>query len=165
MLAQAKSLAVRGWRVLPVHGKKPIVKNWPHLASTDDVTIEEWWARHPEANIGIATGPLSDLFVLDVDPGKGGDESLQSLEAQFGPLPDTIEVLTGGGGHHFYFKHPAPAVGNSASALGPGLDIKTEGGQVVAPPSIHPTTGRAYEWEVAHHPDDLPLAEVPPWLL
>lgn len=49
--------------------------------------------------------------------------------------------------------------------MGPGLDIKTEGGQVVAPPSIHPTTGRAYEWEVAHHPDDVPLAEVPPWLL
>ena len=165
MLGEAKALAMRGWRVLPVNGKIPLVKNWPHLASTDDATLKEWWTRFPDANIGIATGPLSDLFVLDVDPGKGGEDSLRSLETTFGPLPDTIEVLTGGGGRHYYFRHPRIPIGNSASQLGSGLDIKTEGGQVVAPPSVHPNTNRAYEWEAAHHPDDVSLAEVPTWLL
>jgi hypothetical protein len=165
LLDAAQSYGARGWRVLPVKGKIHLVKNWPALASTDDATIKEWWTRYPEANIGIATGALSDLFVLDVDPDKGGEDSLRSLEAQFGSLPQTIEVLTGGGGRHYYFRHPRIPIGNSASQLGPGLDIKTEGGQVVAPPSIHPKTKRAYEWEAAHHPDDVSLAEVPAWLL
>lgn len=87
MLSEAKALAVRGWRVLPVAGKVPLVKEWPDRATTDETTITDWWTQHSEANIGIATGKRSDLFVLDVDPGKGGDESLRALEAQFGALP------------------------------------------------------------------------------
>lgn len=165
MVEEALKCAGMGWRVLPVNGKVPLVKDWPRLASTDETTIRQWWRRYPDANIGLATGRQSDLFVLDIDPGKGGDESLRTLEEKFVALPPTIEVLTGGGGRHYYFKHPGLLVGNSASELGAGLDVKTDGGQVVAPPSIHPTTGRCYAWEAAHHPADVELAAVPAWLL
>jgi putative DNA primase/helicase len=165
MLTEALKCAGVGWRVLPVKGKVPLVKNWPTLATTEEDTIRQWWTQFPAANIGLATGKESDLFVLDVDPAKGGDESLRTLEAQHGALPQTIEVLTGGGGRHCYFTHSNLPIGNSASALGPGLDIRTDGGQVVAPPSLHPVTGRAYEWDAAHHPADVPLAAVPAWLL
>jgi hypothetical protein len=166
MVDQALAIANRGWRVLPLAGKVPILKEWPTLATTNHETIRAWWTKYPTANIGIATGKESNLFVLDVDPAKGGDESLRALEAQFGALPQTIEVVTGGGGRHIYFAHPGLPIGNSASQLGPGLDIKTDGGQVVAPPSIHPDTHRFYAWEASHHPDDgIVPAEAPPWLL
>lgn len=120
---------------------------------------------YPAANVGIVTGRQSDLFVLDVDPGKCGDDSLRELEAQYGPLPNTVEVLTGKGGRHFYFQYPGGVVGNSNRKLDPGLDIKTDGGYVVAPSGIHPETHRTYEWEAAHHPDYVTLAQVPQWML
>lgn len=161
----ALGYAARGWRTLPVSGKIPTLKDWPSAASTDPDTIRGWWAQQPAANVGIATGKQSDLFVLDVDPDKGGEDTLLKLEAQYGEVPRTIEVITGGGGRHFYFQHPGVSIGNSAGKLGPGLDIRTDGGQVVAPPSVHPETGRHYEWDAAHHPDDVPLAPVPQWLL
>jgi hypothetical protein len=166
MLEQAIAIANRGWRVLPVNGKHPIPDEWPTRATTDHETIRAWWAQYQYANIGIATGAQSNLLVLDVDPGKGGEESLRELEDQFGALPQTIEVVTGGGGRHIYFTDPGLPIHNSSSELAAGLDIKTNGGQVVAPPSIHPDTGRAYAWEAAHHPDDVVVpAEAPPWLL
>ena len=164
-LSAALSYAARGWRVLPVTGKIPTLKDWPNKATTDPEPIRTWWAQQPQANVGIATGRQSHLFVLDVDPDKGGDESLRNLEAKYGPLPVTTQVITGGGGSHYYFQHPGIALGNSAGKLGPGLDIRTDGGQVVAPPSVHPVTGRTYEWEGAHHPDEVPPAPAPHWLI
>lgn len=157
--------AARGWRVLPLKGKIPTLNDWPTRASTDPQEIRCWWNQQPTANVGIATGEESNLFVLDVDPDKGGDESLRNLEKLYGALPITPQVLTGGGGHHQYFQHPGIRLGNSSGKLGPGLDIRTDGGQVVAPPSIHPKTGRTYEWEATHHPDDVLPAPVPQWLL
>ena len=163
--AAARSYATRGWRVLPLSGKIPLLKEWPTLATTDHETICTWWTHYRNANVGIATGKESGLFILDVDVAKGGDETLRTLEAQYGEVPRTVEVITGGGGQHYYFEHPGCDIRNSAGKLGPGLDIRTDGGQVVAPPSIHPTSGRIYEWEAAHHPDDVALAPVPHWLL
>ena len=165
MLSAALAYAARGWHVLPLNGKTPTLKDWPTRASANPEQIQAWWTGQPSANVGIATGTQSRLIVLDVDPDKDGDESLRRLEKQYGPLPVTPEVVTGGGGIHFYFRHPGVAVGNSAGKLGTGLDIRADGGQVVAPPSVHPKTGQAYEWEGAHHPDDIPLASVPAWLL
>lgn len=155
----------RGWRVLPVAGKMPTLKDWTKKASTDPQQIQDWWNQQPTANVGIATGAGSNLLVLDVDPDKGGEESLRRLEEQHGPLPITPQVLTGGGGQHYYFQYPNVEIKNSTGKLGRGLDIRAEGGQVVAPPSVHPKTGRTYEWEGAHHPDDIPLAAAPDWLL
>ncbi|MEO7859652.1 MAG: bifunctional DNA primase/polymerase, partial [Nitrospirales bacterium] len=165
LLSTAVSYTRRGWRLLPLNGKVPVLREWPSLATTDPDEIRKWLTQWPEANIGIATGKQSGLLVLDVDPDKGGNDSLRILEAQYGELPPTIEVKTGGGGRHVYFQHPDREIGNSAGRLGHGLDIRTDGGQVVAPPSIHPVTGCAYEWETAHHPDDVPLAPVPGWIL
>lgn len=161
----ALDYASRGWRVMPLKGKIPTLKDWPVRASTDPKQIQDWWIQQPAANIGIATGKGSNLFVLDVDPDKGGEDSLRALEAQYGALPITPHVLTGGGGQHIYFQYPSIQLGNSAGKLGPGLDIRTDGGQVVAPPSIHPETGKSYEWEGAHHFDDISFAPVPDWLL
>jgi hypothetical protein len=102
--------------------------------------------------------------VLDVDPHKGGSESLQHLEAVHGELPLTPRSLTGGGGEHVYFvPQPGVLIENSVEKLGPGLDIRGAGGYVVAPPSMH-VCGRPYAWSVDHHPDDVPLAPMPEWL-
>jgi len=177
----AVAYARRGWPVLPLHtvtggrcscgrgdcaspGKHPLTAHGLKSAVADEPIIREWWARWPDANVGIATGPASGLLVLDVDPRHGGDETLAELEARYGKLPDTVEALTGGGGRHLLFQHPGGSVGNSAGKLGFGLDIRADGGYIVAPPSRH-VTGRPYEWDVSSHPDDVPIAPAPAWLL
>lgn len=164
MPAAALALAGHGWRVFPCNGKQPRTANGLHDATTDRATIEAWWARLPAANVAVRTGHVSGLLVLDVDPGHGGDDALADLEREHGELPATVEALTGGGGRHVIFKHPGGDVRNSAGRLGPGLDTRGDGGYIVAPPSVHPS-GRAYEWSVDGHPDDLEPAQAPAWLL
>jgi putative DNA primase/helicase len=114
LLSAALNYASRGWRVHPLTGENSVLQGWPSLATTDIATITGWWTQYPAANVGIITGRQSNLFVLDVDPGKGGDDSVRDLEAQYGPLPNTVEVLTGKGGRHFYFQYPGGVVGNSS---------------------------------------------------
>lgn len=180
----ALEYASRGWPVLPLHtpyegsrcscgkpgcghpGKHPRTLHGLKDATTDAAMIRDWWILRPNANVGIATGRSSGIVVLDVDPLKGGDESLEELQGRYGLVPNTVEVITGGGGRHVYFKHPGDGVVRSAMGLAglPGLDVKGDGGYVVAPPSRHPS-GRRYEWECLSHPDDLSLAPVPGWLL
>ena len=126
----------------------------------------EHWKRHPLLNVGIATGPASDVFVLDIDPAKGGLETLRALRAQHGRLPLTPLVRTGSDGWHLYFDFPeGQEVTNSAGKLGPGLDVRGVGGYVVAPPSLHPN-GKRYAWHPGRAPSD---GVVPPpapcWLL
>jgi hypothetical protein len=101
-------------------------------------------------------------LVLDVDPRHGGDASLVELERQYGPLPETPRVLTGGSGAHLYFAVDHP-IGNRAG-LAPGIDLRGDGGFVVAPPSVH-ASGRRYMWELGASPDDVALALAPEWLL
>lgn len=168
-----------GWAVLPLHsiqdgrcscgkpdcsspGKHPRTKNGVKDASKDTETIKRWWALWPDANIGIATSRISGFFVLDVD-GEEGAESLRDVEARHGKLPDTIEQLTGGSGRHLLFKMPPGTVKNKV-ALAPGLDVRGDGGYIVVAPSLH-ASGRRYTWEVSSHPEDVPLAEGPGWLL
>ena len=154
--------ADRGLRVFPMRGKQPALVGWPDAASSDPGMLDElnWFAG---ANVGIATGPGSGVVVVDVDPRSGGTASLAALVKGHGPLPPTWVVQTGGGGEHYYFRHPGSAVPNSVSQLGAGLDIRADRGCVVAPPSVHPGTGAEYRWAV--HPDDEDLADLPPWLL
>ena len=180
-LACALDYAARGWPVFPLHsvrdgrcscgradcpspGKHPQTAHGLKDASRDPNTLRAWWVRWSDANIGILTGNPSGLLVVDVDPRSGGDDTLADLEARHGPLPETVEALTGGGGRHVFFKHPGFHVKARTNALGDGLDIKGDGGYVVASPSVH-ISGRPYAWEVAHHPDDVPLAAAPAWLL
>ncbi|PLS87145.1 MAG: hypothetical protein CYG60_03450 [Actinobacteria bacterium] len=112
-------------------------------ATTNRDQIRRWWRRWPDANVGVPTGTRSGFLVLDVDPDKGGDGSLKILIFEHGELPATATVNTGGGGQHYYYSYPVGAeIRNNASKLGPGLDIRGEGGYVVVPPSV--TTGPYY---------------------
>jgi hypothetical protein len=142
-------------------GKHPITEHGFKDATTERLQIRRWWEQWPRANIGIPTG-AGTFDVLDVDPDKGGDVTLAALEHAHGPLPETPETLTGGGGRHLAFL--ASGLRNSAGTLGPGLDIRGDGGYIVAPPSVH-ASGRRYEVEVEHDLDEMPLALMPPWLL
>jgi len=136
-----------------------------HDAVRDPAAVRLYWARWPTANIGIATGSASDLVVLDVDPRNGGEEGRIELEARIGPLPDTPQVLTGGGGTHDYFSHPGSTVPNRKNLGGlPGVDLKGDGGYVVAPPSNH-TSGCPYAWDAMFHPVEVPIAPCPDALI
>lgn len=163
--------AARGWRVVPVRPrtKHPCVDAWQDAATTGPDLIRSWWERWPDHGVGIVTGARTKLWVLDVDvaTGKAGDDTLADLEAEHGTLPDTVEDQTGSGGRHLLFAWPTDGrvIRNDAGRrLGPGLDVRGEGGQVIAPPSVHPN-GTAYAWEVEHGPDDVPVVQAPEWLL
>ena len=165
-LAAALRYAARGRPVIPVRAKVPLTAHGCRDASADADVIRAWWRRWPAAGVAIATGRASGLVVLDVDPRHGGDDSLRELAARVGGLPDTPTCLTGGGGAHHYYRHPADRDVPCRVALGGygGLDLRGEGGYVVAPPSPH-ASGRAYAWDVTAHPDDVPMAPCPPGLL
>jgi hypothetical protein len=177
-LKAAPSYARRGWKVFPVHsvndgrcscgkkectspGKHPRTRNGHKDATTDEGTVRRWWAKWPDANIGVATGKESGLIVLDVDPRNGGDESLAKLIEQHGALPETVSVSTGGGGKHYYFAYPNGTVKGGSNVLGKGLDLKADGGYVVAPPSGHASGGK-YAWEAG--PGSVKLAPMPRWM-
>jgi len=161
-LTAALGYAARGWPVLPLHwplgqgcscgrrncgnvGKHPLTEHGLHDGSLEPAEIRGWWTKWPDANIGIVTGQLSRLLVVDVDPRHGGLESLPRLESIIGPLPVSYTVTTGGGGTHYYFAlPPGVAVPSSNGKIAPGIDIKADGGYIVAPPSLH-KSGRCYE--------------------
>jgi putative DNA primase/helicase len=148
--------------------KHPWAKGGFKHATTEAALIEKYWKRWPNANIGVATGSQSGIIVFDIDPRNGGDESFAMLEAEHGPFPDTVEVLTGGGGRHLYLQQPAGRELRSRSGIYPGIDIKCEGGYVIAPRSNH-ASGAFYEWEASSDPFDddnqVAVAAVPEWLL
>jgi hypothetical protein len=162
MLEAALTYATVGLRVLPLHsapggvcscgkpecddaGKHPRTRNGLTDASADVAVIAEWWRRWPNANVGIRTGPESGIAVLDLDPRHDGIASLEALERKHGRLPQGPQALTGSGGQHRYFSYPTNGVRNSAGALGDGLDVRGDGGYVVAPPSVH-ANGNQYKW-------------------
>lgn len=160
----ALTYAARGWRVLPIEpaGKRPLNPTGCNGASADPELVRQWFDRWPDANIGIATGAGSNLVVLDVDTSdeKHGDRTLVELVARHGGIGDVPHVLTGSGGSHFYFSAPPGVpVPCSASRVGPGLDVRGNGGYVVAPPSIH-ACGERYSWFAGGT-----LAPPPGWLL
>lgn len=162
-LDAALNYAARGWPVLPLKGKAPLTSHGVKEAIVAQDAIRTWWERWPDANVGIATGEAAGVFVLDVDPRAGGDDSLAALEVQHGELPPTPAVITGGGGRHLYFRH-TPGI-SCRNGIMTGLDVKSDGGYVVSPPSVHPDTGFPYEWDGSSHPDDVPIADAPNWLL
>lgn len=149
-------------------GKHPRISDWQDQATTDEATIRAWWRRWPDANVGILTGARGGLVVLDFDPGDSGTDSLAVIEGMYGPLPETVQVLsgrhdeaTGRQGVHLYFRHPGDDVRipGSVRTLAPDVDVRGEGGLVVGPGSLH-ASGRRYEWEAAHHPTDVPVADL-----
>jgi hypothetical protein len=124
-------------------------------ATTDLDRIARFWFTHPDFNLAIRCGLPSRLIVLDVD-GEEGMESLRRLEAQIGPLPPTASVVTPRGGQHYYFRHPLTGpISNTTGYPDTGLDIRADGGYVLAPPSSN-GNGRSYEVD-----DELPVAPLP----
>lgn len=177
-LEAALIYAHRGWPVIPIHsvqdghcscgraacssiGKHPRTAHGLKDATVEEAQIQDWWRLWPDANVGIVTGNQSGLVVLDIDPRNGGADSLTDLQGRNGALPKTIQSLTGGGGHHFFFQHPGGIV--KSKPIVKGVDVKADGGYVVAPPSTH-GSGERYRWNSLRNPDDVVLAALPVWL-
>ena len=159
-------LALRGVMVFPLApgAKVPLAGSHGHLeASSDHDVCRARWGKTRTANIGAATGSRSGFWVLDVDAHHDGEKSLAELEAEHEPLPLTIEASTPRGGRHLHWRWPTsgPEIRNSASRLGPGLDVLAEGGSVMLPPSVL-AHGRGYRWAKngAHA-----FADAPAWLI
>ena len=160
LLDTALSLASRGLHVFPCkpRDKRPAVFEGLKRATIDQNVIIGWW-RSTEYNIGLATGEQSRVFVVDVD-GLDAEAELKKLEDQHSALPHTVESLTARG-RHVYFAWPDRPVRNSAAKIAPGIDVRGEGGYVLAPPSVHPS-GKVYAWSVDGADT---FAPAPQWLL
>lgn len=187
MSEAALSYAARGWQVFPCWwptstgcacgrgeeceraGKHPLARLAPNGlldATTDPAIIRGWWAQYPQANIAIRCGAESGLVVLDVDAYKTGLDSLDVLEQRHGRLPYSVRARTGSGGGsvHILLGHPRDGrriSSNSSGKLGPGLDVKADGGYIIAAPSAHASGGR-YEWL---DEDDSTVDQAPGWLI
>jgi hypothetical protein len=155
----------RGWSVIPIRkgDKRPALRWLEFQGRRADVTeVKRWFRKWPGANVGIVTGRISGLIVLDVDSQHGGEASLASLEKKRESMPWTMEATTGGGGRHLYFSHAGESIQNKVGFM-PGLDLRADGGCVVAPPSLHPS-GSPYVWRSLHEPDRTTPAPLPSWL-
>lgn len=143
-------------------GKHPRIDAWQKNASSDPETVSRW-VRQSGGNLGWAMGGPDRLVALDVD-GETGRNSIAKLEGKHGPLPATLTSRSGrvDGGEHRIFHVPAhldiDAIPNRASHMEPGLDVRSEGGQIVIPPSVH-ASGQLYAWKHI-----APIAELPLWL-
>lgn len=141
----------------------------PYAGTNSSQALSRMWINHPESLLGIRTGALSDCFVMDFDQHAGGANGLESLRdmKQKAPhlLPQTISALTGGGGIHLYYRWPEGLhVPNSQGRVAPGVDVRGEGGFVIAPPSQKP--GRpAYRWYPGRSPWEQDMEPAPAALL
>ena len=142
-----------GWSFTLLSGKRPTLRGWQQRPRE---TLEEAVAWAEQGNVGLRTGRASGIVVIDVDPGA----DVTGLD-----LPPTIRVNTGRpGAFHLYFRSDK-ALGNSAGRLGPHVDVKADGGQVVFPGSVHPDTGQPYEWAEGMAPWEVEVAELPAHIL
>jgi len=155
--------ADNGIAVFPIvpNEKNPLTKNGFYDATTDHSVINGWFKKDPDANIGIRTGTVNGVMVVDVDckNGKNGEVSLHELENLYGKLPETRRHSTPSGGFHLLYSIGSRAIPNSRDTIGDGLDIRADGGYVVAPPSVI-SDGH---YEVMN--PDVPVVDAPEWLI
>ena len=168
LLEAALWYARKGFAVFPLTpGEKVPLKGSAGFkdATTDKDKITEWWQANPDANIGLATGAQTGVWVLDIDAHKDGGSTIDALEAKHGKLPDTVEVLTPHGGRHLWFAWPPNGtVCTSVGKIGVGVDIRGDGGYVVVPPSRLRDTTRRYDFEASSHLANTPIVNAPEWL-
>lgn len=161
-LQAALGYAKSGWPVFPCDPatKQPYTPNGFKAATTHAPQIESWWSNFPNAMIGVPTGPVSGIWVLDLDlkPGADGAAALADLEARNGKVPPTLTAVTPSGGKHLYFRY-VDGVRNRGR-LEPGIDVRGEGGYVIAPGSAR-DDGCVYDWETPGEG----IAGAPPWLI
>lgn len=169
----------RGWLIFPIYGivngkcqcgkshekdnqlgKHPITRNGVKDATNDANIVMGWMRSYPQCNWAVACGRVSNLLVVDIDQRKDGFASFDSWEQDrpFGSLPDTLKSISGGGGRHLFWSYPADGVpvSNKVNWL-PGVDIRSDGGYIIIPPSTHVSGGR-YSWIN----DDTQSPAVPP---
>ena len=168
MIEAAQGYVSQGWKVFPLRprSKKPL----PGTHGKDDATgdpaqVQRWWQAMANANIAVACGATSGIIVIDLDAiddtnAHDGQATWQKLASHYGDI-ETRQQRTGGGGLQLFFLHPGAGVeiGNRAQLL-PGIDVRGDGGYTVVGPSIHPDTGKAYEWA-----NDIEPQQPPIWLL
>lgn len=161
MYDAAIEYAKKGFAVFPLkyRDKVPLTRNGCKDATTDAAQIKAWWQKYPNANIGLATGSVSqNVFVIDLDidedRGIDGYHSLEDWQREHGDFPETWTAITGRGGYHLYYRGNGK-IKNRAGIID-GVDIRGNGGYVVAPPSIH-KNGNRYEWE--YSPDEFEIAK------
>ncbi len=171
MVSAVLDYAARGWRVLPLDGKVPLMDDWPRAASSDPAVIRAWWARWPCANVGVLCDGAFG-FAVDVD-----DLSILDFLPSF---PPTLTAETPGGGLHLVYRHPSSGpVGNSVTGLRViarsrgwrpsataggkerGIDVRGLAGQIVVAPSVSVDNGLPWRWLDA----STPAADAPEWLL
>jgi hypothetical protein len=168
----AVAYAAHGWAVFPVPpGTKRSYKSAEHSdgrawgMTRNAAEIRADFTRWPDAGIGIPTGAVNGIIVVETDTVAGhgidGSNSLAQLETKHGALPDTLQAISPSGSVHRYFKHPGAGIKiiSSASELGAGIDVRGDGGMVIAPPTVRPGVGD-YRW-INH----IPIAEPPAWLI
>ena len=168
----ALGFAQRGWLVFPAHStglkkshKAAKYSNGRQWGKTDDLDeIRANWLRWPNANVGIVTGVDSKVFVVEADTLEGhkvdGIASLRALEAKHGKLPPTLMAESPTGSLHYYFNWPPKGtINNSTSLIGPGIDVRGQGGMVLGPPSVRPGVG-VYRWLSQNA-----IADAPQWLI
>ena len=168
MLDHALRYAALGWHVFPVwgvhdgqcrcgnpcrspkspgkHPVEPLARRGHLDATTDSAQIRLWWTQDPAAGIGVHL-QQSELCAIDIDPRNGGFESMDALEARYGPLASDVLQFTQGGGEHRVFSCPKNAT--LPGKLGPGIDLKHSGYIVLAP--TQGVLGR-YDWEASSDP-------------
>lgn len=156
MIDAALRYQKRGFAVIPASGKKPLIdwRKYQWVKPTMD-EINSWWEQYPNANIALVTGAISEIVVVDVDG---------ATSEKFTP---TAIVESSPGHFHYYYKHPGGVVHCSASVVAPGVDIRGDGGVVIAPPSVHldrsgKPDGR-YAWLVG--PKTADFAPLPDWIM
>jgi hypothetical protein len=130
---------------------------WQSELLTDQEVRQEWSGT--PWNVGILTGTPSGFWVLDIDPENGGSEEMERLSIENGGISPSYVVQTGSGGVHYYFSMPDFPITNSKGRLPRGIDVRADGGQVVAPPS---RSGKGNYSTIAESPLLLPA---PDWLL
>ena len=185
LLTAALAAAERGWPVFMLGRSKRPIANCPacrtstghdpqacrcltchgfYAATRDPDRIRAMIATVSTGQLAVRTGAPSRTIVVDVDPAHCGAHTLRNL-IEAGTVTQTTRVLTGSGGLHLYYRHPGEDIPNSQGrlgiGLGPGIDVRGDGGYAVLPPSIHPRTGRRYQWAT----DDHELAEMTPLLI
>lgn len=145
-------------------GKHPIFSGWSKIATIDKAIITKWWSKYPSANIGIPTGKKSGWLVLDIDTKYDGDKTLEFYEMLYDDLPKTVTAITGSGGEHRIFKYPKGLKIPNKVNFAEGLDTRSNGGLIVATPSIH-VSGNRYRWKEGYSPFDIEPVDAPKWLL